>query len=52
MHIVSYTSVNDAKLINEWERFVKFGMKPRGIDRNIASSWAEAGIWVLILINV
>ncbi|HOG57720.1 MAG TPA: hypothetical protein PK727_10370, partial [Bacteroidales bacterium] len=42
MHIVSYTSVNDAKLINEWERFVKFGIKPRGIDRNIASSWERS----------
>ena len=42
MHIVSYTSVNDARLINEWERFVKFGIKPRGIDRNIASSWARS----------
>ncbi|HPX44462.1 MAG TPA: hypothetical protein PLN46_09080, partial [Bacteroidales bacterium] len=42
MHIVSYTSVNDARLINEWERFVKFGIKPRGIDRNIASSWERS----------
>lgn len=42
MNIVSYTSVNDARLINEWERFVKFGIKPRGIDRNVASSWARS----------
>ena len=42
MHIVSYSSVNDAKLINEWERFVKFGIKPKSIDRNIASSWARS----------